>query len=515
MNSQADSGIREDQSRIPVLEFRNITKVFGGQTAVRDVTFDVLPSEIHGLVGENGAGKSTLVKVLAGEHKADSGSIRFNGKPFLSDHPSEATRQGIGFIHQVPALVDSLSVAENVTLGLPFKRNRFGMISWGQQRKLATEKLAQVGLAHINPRRGLIDLSLHERQLVAVARVLTIEALKVVVFDEVTAPLTEYEVHRLFKIIRGIRASGVGIIYISHRLAEIFELGDRVTVMKNGSRVTTRDVRDLDETSLTRYIIGKDPSDRFTGTPKEVSGQPVLSAEGLSDDLIKNVSFSVRPGEILGLAGLNGAGRTNIVEMLFGARRPWSGRIYLDGQELSLGHPAEAVAKGIVLVTENRQLNGFIPGLPIWKNVTLPWLREFRRAGFLSLSRERAEARELVKRFDVRAPSINTPVAQLSGGNQQKTILARWLSHSPTVVLLDEPTHGVDVGAKEEIYRIIHDLAESNVPVIVVSSEFDELEGICSRVLLLVEGEITGELIGSEIREEKILTALYEHSERP
>ena len=504
------SGI-EQGSLAPVLKFRGITKAFRGQVAVDNVTLEVFPGEVHGLVGENGAGKSTLIKILAGEYEPDGGEIIFGGQPFLSRHPSEATASGIGFIHQVPALVPSLSVAENVTLGLAFERNKSGLISWSGQNRFARHTLEKVGMSRLNPNQRLQDLSLHERQLVAVARVLTIKELRVVVFDEVTAPLTELEVQRLFKIIREIRDSGVGVIYISHRLGEIFQLADRVTVMKNGSRVITSRIDDLDELSLTRHIIGKDPAERFEPAPTEVGTQPVLSVQGLSDELIKDVTFDVRAGEILGLAGLNGSGRSNILEILFGARQPTAGRFFLHGQELTFLHPSDAVAKGIVLVTEDRQRDGYIPSASIWQNMTLPWLQEFSRAGFLSLSSERKRARELVERFDVRTPSVETPIRELSGGNQQKTILARWLSQVPEVALLDEPTHGVDVGAKKEIYRIVRNLAGSGIPVIVISSEFAELEGMCSRVLLVVEGRIVGELIAGGITEEHILTALYKH----
>ena len=495
-------------SRSPVLEFRNIVKSFPGQIAVNDVSFAVYPGEIHALVGENGAGKSTLIKVLAGEHAFDSGEIRLDGQVFKSNHPSEATDKGIGFIHQVPTLVPTLSVAENASLGLRFVRNKMGLISWSAQNRSVRSVLDKVGLTHIDPRQPLEDLSLHERQLVAVARVLTIE-LRAVVFDEVTAPLAEQEVSRLFKIMREIRDQGVGIIYISHRLGEIFELADRVTVMKNGARVATEDVSALNPRSLTRLIIGKEPAERFESGTVPVGSRAVLSLEGVADELLRDVSFDLHEGEILGLAGLGGSGRTNIVEIIFGARQPHSGHVLLNGEEVRLHHPADAVANGVGLVTEDRQYDGFLPNAPIWQNVTLPWLRRFRRRGFLSLERERAAAREAVKRFDIRARSIRVQLRDLSGGNQQKTILAKWLSQPLEVLLLDEPTHGVDVGAKEEIYRVIADIASRGIPVILISSELDELEGLCSRVLVLVEGQVVDELTGNDITEPNMLGALY------
>lgn len=509
MRQAENTGEREaPASRPPVLEFDSIVKAFPGQVAVDNVSFSVAPGEIHGLVGENGAGKSTLIKVLAGEYRADSGRIRVAGQEFRSQHPSEATRNGIGFIHQVPALVPALSVGENVTLGMRFARGKLGLISWSRHHRMARSVLEKVGLSHIDPRQPLERLSLHQRQLVAVARVLTIE-LQAVVFDEVTAPLTEQEVTRLFGIIREIRDQGVGIIYISHRLGEVFELADRVTVMKDGSRVTTEDVQALDPKTLTRLIIGMDPTERFESSAVQPGRSPVLSVEGLSDELLKDVTFVLREHEILGLAGLGGSGRSNIVETLFGARQPHSGRIQLHGKELELRHPADAVVQGIGLVTEDRQTDGFLPNFPIWQNVTLPWLSKFGRYGLLSLEREREAARAAIRRFDIRARSIRVPLRELSGGNQQKTILAKWLSQPLEVLLLDEPTHGVDVGAKEEIYDVIRDIASRGIPVILISSELDELEGLCSRVLLLVEGELVDELAGEDITEANMLGVLY------
>ena len=495
-------------SRLAVLEFRHIFKSFPGQMAVNDVSFDVYPGEIHGLVGENGAGKSTLIKILAGEHACDSGEIRLEGKVFDSNHPSEATGKGIGFIHQIPALVPTLSVAENVSLGLRYARNIAGLISWSAQHRRSRSVLDKVGLGHIDSRRPLGDLSLHERQLVAVARVLMIE-LRAVVFDEVTAPLTELEVARLFKIIREIRDQGVGIIYISHRLGEIFELADRVTVMKNGAHVSTEDVAALDATSLTRLIIGKEPAERFESESTRTGSNVVLSLDRVTDTLLNEVSFDLYEGEILGLAGLGGSGRTNIVEIIFGARQPDRGRILLDGDEVRFRHPADAIGKGLGLVTEDRQHDGFLANAPIWKNITLPWLGRFRRVGLLSLEREREAARVAVERFDVRARSVHMQMSDLSGGNQQKTILAKWLSQPLRVLLLDEPTHGVDVGAKEQIYGIISDITTRGIPVILISSDLDELEGLCSRVLVLVEGQIVDEMLGEDITEVNMLSTLY------
>lgn len=495
----------------PVLQFQNIVKSFSGHVAVDHASFEVLPGEVHGLVGENGAGKSTLIKVLAGELHADSGQILLDSKPFVSVHPSQATAAGIGFIHQIPALVPSLSVAENVSLGLEFQRGPSRLISWKQHHRHVRGLLAEVGLKHVSPTTSLFQLSVSERQLVALARVLSID-LRIVVFDEVTAPLTETEVERLFRIIGELKSNGVASIYISHRLSEIFELASRVTVMKDARVVGTEATKDLTPATLTRMIIGKDPADRFEQDHIRVSETAVMTFANIVDDLLQDVSFDLHSGEILGIAGLGGAGRTNIAEIAFGARQPLSGSILLDGNPVRLRHPADAVAHGIGMVTEDRQHDGYLPDAPLWQNVTLPWRHAFNRFGFMHRREEESTARQAVDRFDIRTRTIRTALRELSGGNQQKTILAKWLARPLKVLILDEPTHGVDVGAKEEIYRLISEVASQRVSILLISSELSELEGLCHRVLVLSEGQIVDELIGDDISEANMLGRLFVES---
>ncbi len=508
MPDQPHDGGRGHHSRPPILEFRKIVKSFAGQVAVDRASFAVSPGEVHGLVGETGAGKSTLIKVLAGELQADSGEILLDGQPFASAHPSEATRAGIGFIHQVPALIPSLSVAENVTLGLNFERGRTRLISWKAHHHAVRQVLDEVGLNHVHPSSLLADLSVHEAQLVALARVLTID-LRIVVFDEVTAPLTEEEVERLFGLIERLSDSGVAVIYVSHRLAEIFELTARVTVMKDAEVVCTEPTSALTAASLTRLIVGKDPSKRFEQEEVAVEQEAVLSFRNVSDEVLADVSFDLHRGEILGLAGLGGSGRTNVAELAFGARRPAHGQILLDGDPVRFRHPADAVSRGIGLVTEDRQADGFLPEAPVWQNITLPWRHAFSRFGFMRQRVEVAAARDAVETFDIRTRTIKTALRELSGGNQQKTILAKWLARPLKVLLLDEPTHGVDVGAKEDIYRLIHDIARQGVSVLLISSELSELEGLCQRVLVIVEGRVVDELSNRDITEPNMLESLY------
>jgi len=497
----------------PLLDFRRITKAFAGQVAVDDVSFSVDRGEIHALVGENGAGKTTLIKVLAGEYQPEGGQILVDGRPLEVRHPSEALQHGIAFIHQEPALIPTLSVAENLSLGIGFERGPLGLINWRAQRRAARAALDRVGL-RLDPRTRVEDLSVADRQLVAIARVYAIQNARLAVFDEATAPLSETEVDRLFEIIGELRRGGVGVIYISHRLEEIFSLCNRVTVMRNGAWVATRDVSSLQQRELVRLIIGHEPPERVARPASDAArGEPVLSLRDVSDELLDQVSFDLSPGEILGLAGLVGAGRTNVLETIFGARRIAEGRMLFDGEEVELKHPADAILRGIAMVTEERKRDGFVANMPVAQNITLPYVRRFTRASMLRLGQERAYARDAIARFDVRTRSVRTPMRELSGGNQQKAILARWLSRSVRVLLLDEPTHGVDVGAKEEIYALIRNVAAEGVAVLLVSSELEELELLCSRVLLLREGRLIGELAGDEISKGRMLADLYEQSE--
>jgi ABC-type sugar transport system ATPase subunit len=470
------------------------------------VSFSVGHGEVHALVGENGAGKSTLIKILAGEHRQDAGTIQLNGVPVDAGHAWERRSLGLAFIHQIPAQVGSLSIAENIVLSEGFRATRFGLIPWKTQYTVAREALAKVGLA-ADPKARLDTLSVAERQLVAVAAAL-VRKHKVVVFDEPTASLTESETERLFGLIRAMRNDGVAILYVSHRLEEIFALADKVTVMKDGRHVTTTDVASLDQAALTSLIIGKESTRQLAASQRATTpGADVLQVVDLRGDLMHGISFSAREGEVLGLAGLAGAGRSNVLLSLFGSSDA-KGRITFHGEELVLKHPADAISKGIVMVTEERQLDGFIPEFSIWQTITLPWLRRFSRFGWLSTRDEVQSATASMRRFDVRASSPSSPMSSLSGGNQQKAILARWLSQDIRLVLLDEPTHGVDIGAKNEIYELVGGIAQRNIPVIVVSSELEELERLCTRVLLLVRGEIVGEMSGAEITKSNMLTVL-------
>jgi ABC-type sugar transport system ATPase subunit len=500
--------VDERRESLPVLSFQEVTKAFGPVVVVDHVSLDLREREIHALVGENGAGKSTLIRVLAGDLAPESGTMLLDGNPVSFAHPSEAIAVGIGCVHQLPMFVPNLSITENLLLGSRFERRRAGLIDWRAEHGAARASLAEVGLS-VDPRQSLEILRPHERQLVAVARALR-RGLRILVLDEVTASLSEPEVHIVHDVIRSLRDRGVTILYVSHRLEEIFRLVDRVTVLRDGKRVATLPIEGLTRKEVVRHIVGKELDHLFDRRTEAVapSTAPRLSVRGLADARIREVSFDVHAGEILGIAGLGGSGRTRLLHMLFGAGSHRSGTILIDGEPRTFSDPCDALAAGVAMVTEDRQDDGYVRTLPIWQNVTLPWLTRFRRWGLLPRSQERATARSATTRLGVRMPSIEASMAELSGGNQQKVILARWTSGPIHILLLDEPTHGVDVRSKSEIYNIVKGLAGDGVAVVVVSSEFEEVEALCDRVLLLREGRIMGELLGRDIAKDTILHLL-------
>jgi ABC-type sugar transport system ATPase subunit len=374
-----------EQSAIaPVLSFQEVTKSYGPVVVVDRVTFDLWDREIHALVGENGAGKSTLVRILAGDLVPDSGAIMLDGQPVRFDHPSAAIAHGIGCVHQIPMFVPTLCVTENLLLGVPYERRRAGLIDWRAEHDAAVADLAKVGLS-VDPRQRLETLRPHERQLVAVARALK-RGLRVLVLDEVSASLSEPEVRILHDVVRSLRGRGVTVIYVSHRLEEIFRLADRVTVLRDGKRVATLPIRGLARKEVVRHIVGKELDDLFERRAVSIADRgtvPRLSVRSISDQKLRELSFEVSSGEILGIAGLGGSGRTRLLHVLFGARIPSRGEILIDGKPHSFQNPSEALAAGVILVTEDRQEDGFVQTLPIWQNITLPWLLRFRRFGLL------------------------------------------------------------------------------------------------------------------------------------
>jgi ribose transport system ATP-binding protein len=467
---------------------------------------------VHCLLGQNGAGKSTLIKVLAGAHQPDAGEIVFAGRPVRLAGPTAAMRAGIATIYQELDLVDGLSVAENIFLG--HEKSRGGLLRRGDTRRAARALLTRLGHGEIRVDREVGTLPASGQQIVSMARALSHDT-RVIVMDEPSAALDQQEVQTLFRVIRDLTAQGVAVVYISHRLEEIREVGDRVTVLKDGRTVATDlQARDTATAELIRLMTGREIEYVFPPrTPIAGSAATVLEVEGLGlTKSFADVSFSVRAGEIVGLAGLVGSGRSEILETVYGARRPSSGSVTVDGKRLRRGSVGAAVAAGVGLAPEERKSQGLLLDQAIYHNITVSTLGRFSRGGFLDSSAERAAAEDLTRSLDVRPPGVERPVRTLSGGNQQKVVLARWLLRDCRVLLLDEPTRGVDVGARSEIYALIRSLADRGVAVVVVSSEMEEVLGLADRVLVVREGVVVHEGPADQIDEHRVLDLVMEGS---
>ncbi|MBL9215075.1 MAG: sugar ABC transporter ATP-binding protein [Opitutaceae bacterium] len=482
----------------PLLKLERITKSYGGVRALRGVDFELAAGEVHALLGENGAGKSTLIKVATGAHAPDSGRITLGGRTLPALTPVLAQELGIACIYQQPALFPDLSVAEN--LGLRLERGgRCRRIRWGERRELASRLLARVG-AGIDPAAEVRELSMPEQQLVEIACAVGAGA-QIVIMDEPTASLTRREQESLFAVVRDLQAHGVGIVYISHRLEEIFALADRVTVLRDGESVGTRPIREhgqtLSEADLIRLMVGREVA-RLYPPAESVPGEVVLALQdvGCRASGVRQVSLEVRAGEILGLAGLVGAGRTELARLLFGLTPADSGQIRLNGQAVTLRSPREAIARGIAYVPEDRRRHGVILELPIEQNLTLAVHRRLFPGGWLRDGAERSLAEGFIERLGIKCAGPSHPVGTLSGGNQQKVSLGRWLATQPKVLILDEPTQGVDVGAKSEIHRIIRQLAKEGLAVILISSDLPEVLGMSGRIGVMRGGTLVATLPG-------------------
>jgi L-arabinose transport system ATP-binding protein len=485
------------------LRFESITKTFPGVKALQDVSFGVAEGSVHALVGENGAGKSTLLKVLSGVNIPDSGRLVLGGVERRFTTTTSALRAGVAVIYQELHLVPELSVAENLYLGhLP---NAVGWLNRGLLRRRALDQLRLLGEA-IDPRAKLGSLPIGQRQMVEIVKALTRDA-KVIAFDEPTSSLSSRETDRLFEVIRTLKAQGRAIVYVSHRMDEIEALCDAATVLRDGRHVETfASLQGVGRDVLVQRMVGRKIEDVFRYNPRP-HGSVAIDVSGLKGPGVPApASFTVRRGEILGFFGLVGAGRTELLKLIYGATRPTAGTISLDGKPLRIRTPSDAIDLGIVLCPEDRKKDGIIPMASVMENLNLAarrrfsWLRFFIRDGV-----ERKNATREVQRLAVKTPSLRQPIKLLSGGNQQKVILARWLSTDVKVVLFDEPTRGIDVGAKSEIYSIIYKLAESGVAVIVVSSELPEVLGICDRICVMRQGEIAGCLPREEATQERVL----------
>ncbi len=492
-----------------LLELHSITKAFAGVQALGGVSFELLAGEVHALIGENGAGKSTLIKTITGAHLPDSGEMRFAGHPITHNTPSNARALGIAAIYQQPALFPDLTVAENIALGLE-TGSAWRRIRWAQRRRRARELLDRVG-AEISADTFVRQLTMPQQQLVEIARALGASA-KVLIMDEPTASLSDRETEHLFRVIKELRSQDVGIIYISHRLEELFQIADRVTILRDGKWVATHAITEVTRPDLIRLMVGRELAAVFPKITVDL-GDVVLETRQLSCTRggISNIDLSIRAGEIVGLAGLVGAGRTELARTLFGLTPADTGEILLRNQPVKIKNPARAAALGIAYVPEDRRRHGVILDMPVSANITLTILRQIASGGWIRFGRERSTAASFVERLSIKTASLASPVATLSGGNQQKVALARWLAAEPSVLILDEPTQGVDVGAKSEIHRLMGELARRGLAILMISSELPEILGMSDRIHVMRGGKITGLLHRDEATQEKILDLALGH----
>ena len=488
----------------PILSLRGISKFFPGVKALSDVSLDLYPGQVTALVGENGAGKSTIVKILTGIYQPDGGTISINGSETHFQNAHAASDAGVTAIHQETVLFDDLSVGENIFIGHA-PRNKFGLIDTKALRDQARALLKKVG-ADIDPDVRLRDLGIANKHMVAIARALSIEA-RIVIMDEPTAALSHKEIAELYELIERLKADGKAILFISHKFDEIFRIADRFTVFRDGELVGDGLINNVAENELVRMMVGRPVGQIFP--KKEIAlGEEMLTVAGFSHPTeFEDISFSLRQGEILGFYGLVGAGRSEFMQSLFGITKPSKGVVKIAGEIRVIRSPAQAVDNGIVYVPEDRGKQGAVIGLPIFQNVTLPSLHRTSKQGFIKLAEEFNMTREYTSRLDLRAASLDQDVANLSGGNQQKVVIAKWLATEPRVIILDEPTKGIDIGSKAAVHEFMSELAAKGLAVIMVSSELPEIIGMSDRVIVMRDGRIAGEFSSDEMNAEVLVRA--------
>lgn len=489
-------------SKTPILQMKGISKRFPGVQALEQVDFDVYPGEVHALVGENGAGKSTLMKILSGIYPKDAGLIILNGDEVEFNDPIEAQKYGISVIYQEFDLAQNLTVAENILLCRE-PANSLGLIKRREFNRIARESLDKLGIA-VNPNTLVSHLKVAERQMVAIVKALSFNA-KIIVMDEPTSALSEHEIELLFAIIENLRSRDVAVIYISHRLQEITKIADRVTVLRDGRLVGCVQTAEVTTDQIVAMMVGRELKDFFRKEEVQIR-DVVLEVEHLEQEgVVHDVSFQLRAGEILGFAGLVGARRTETARLIFGLDQRDSGDIFLNGKLVDIKTPDDAIALGVAYVPEDRKTQGLILSWTLAENTTLPRLSEVSRRGFIDFRAEEAVAQKYVTSLDIKTPSVQQQVMYLSGGNQQKVVIAKWLMTNPKVLILDEPTRGIDVGAKSEIYALMSQLAKQGLGIILISSELPEILGMSDRIIVMREGYVTGELLRDEATEEKVM----------
>jgi ribose transport system ATP-binding protein len=484
---------------------QGITKSFPGVKALQNVDFVIHPGEIMALVGENGAGKSTLMKILNGVYRHDSGTILWGGHPVTFNAPGDAQAAGISMIHQELALINELDAGKNIYLGRE-PRLFGGVIDWRTLYQNAQAELDALGL-DIRARTPVRHYSIAQQQMIEVAKALSMNA-RLIVMDEPTSSLTDREVETLFAQMRVLRERGVSIVFISHRMDEIFQICDRVTVLRDGELVGVEPIANVTDEDIIRMMVGREVGTIYERGEAATTDEVVLSVNGLSrGQVVKDVTFNLHAGEILAFAGLVGAGRTELAETIFGAARPTAGEIQLGGETVRITHPSDAIRYGIGLVPEDRKQQGLFLRMSVAANTVMAKLRDILRLVFIPHGEIQQMADDFIQRLNVRTPSAAQIIGNLSGGNQQKVVIAKWLTLKPRVLILDEPTRGIDVGAKAEIYRLMHTLAEDGVGIIMISSELPEVLGVADRVLVMHEGHITGEFDARNATQDMIMTA--------
>jgi monosaccharide-transporting ATPase len=496
----------------PVLEVVDVVKEFVGVRALDGVSFAVRPGEVHALVGENGAGKSTLIKVLTGVHRPDSGEVRLRGEPVSFDRPVRAQEAGISTIYQEVNLVPLISVAANVFLGRE-PRNRFGLVDWARMNADAKELLSGYGI-DTDVKRPLGTLSVGAQQMVALVRAVSTDA-DVVIMDEPTSSLEPREVETLFSVVERLHEKGIAVVYVSHRMDELYRICDRVTVLRDGKMVHTGALADLSRIELVAMMLGRSVSDirehgaTAFGEDHNAGREPLLRAENLSSGVrLSDVSVSIRPGEVVGLAGLLGSGRTETARAIVGALPLDGGTVLVGGKALKPGDVGAAMRAGVSMLAEDRKAEGIIPNLSVRENIVLAALPQLSRFGVVSREKQDRIVDTFVKRLRIKVSNPDQLVSELSGGNQQKVLLARWLCTKPKVLLLDEPTRGIDVGAKAEVQALIDELAQEGLAVLLISSEMEELLDGADRLVVLKDGAVVGELSGDDLTQDKVLAAI-------
>jgi ribose transport system ATP-binding protein len=498
----------------PLLRMQKIKKVFSGVTALDEVDLSLQAGEVHSLVGENGAGKSTLIKVMTGAYLRDGGEIFLEGKPVNFRSPEDANAAGVVAVYQEVNLLMFRTVAENIYLGR--EPRRFGFVDWATMNRNAGQLLQSLGL-NIDPKAELGSLNIALRQMVAIARGVSLGA-KVLVLDEPTSSLTEKEVGILYDVIRRLKEQGTAIVYISHRFDELYAICDKVTVLRDGKLVGTRDLAGLERIDLICMMLGKQREElekkgatAFGEHREQEEGVPLLKTENLNRGRrVRNVSLEARHREILGMAGLLGSGRTDVARAVFGADKIDSGKVYMDGKPLNLSSPTDAINAGIAFLSEDRKAEGIIPEWSVRENLTLAALPALTSLGVVNRARQSEIVNNFMQRLGIKASSAEQKIRELSGGNQQKVLLARWLCKNPKFLIMDEPTRGIDIGAKGEIQKLINELADEGLGVLMISSELEELVEGSSRIVVMRDGELVAELHKSEISQDAIINAMAE-----